>query len=616
MSSSAQEKTDSHNLIPAFSSGQKISDWSQMELWKILQTDPKITSRTLQERLSPANDISCITIRHINRVRARFSLSAPKGRPKGKLNTKNSSADIIKIDPNISSVGTHIFSHWIEEQSAIDRMVDLVMARIIEYREQFPDAHFPLLFHSRDTIKKRLQAIFFAPLLNINKLVEFDRFETPLNTMIGQGYQSSTMNQFLGQLERIDAGESLMPLLGVGASGKLNYVDGHMVAYWNKSPMHKGKITMLGRVMAGSQAVVSHDDNGHGCFIEYYPPDAQMPQFLIRYCLKVVECTGNKNFVIDRAANSIALARDFDENKIGLLCMLNDDQYTGEDSFKTTLILKQSDGTKLYKGVWADERQDDPRQFVLTCPEAGKTLVYWATTVFSKEYEAKDWPSLYRARNDIQEKKFKRMKSRGFDVNHGCKMIIGPDRHQLNKKKAITKLQQGNEKKQNKIIDKISHKEDQVNESKAKGHGKRLKQRELALSKLEGSQKSLKENETKLSSDFKSLGDPKTRADRDFSKQLIMGIRSVLLENMLNIFHASLIFLMGYQVSLEMMLDLFFERSGVRIETLTAYIYLINLQGCSKKNRELLSKMVIAITAMNLKSNGKTIRVETREKPP
>ena len=510
----------------------------------------------------------------------------------------------------------HIFSHWIEEKLVIDYMVDLVVARIGEYREQFPDANFPLLLHSRVTIKKRLQAMFFAPLLKINKLVEFDRFETPLNTMIGQGYQSSTLNQFLGQLERVDAGESLMPLLDIGASGKLNYVDGHMVAYWNKSPMHKGKITMLGRVMAGSQAVVSHDDNGHGCFIEYYPPDAQMPQFLIRYCLRVVECTGNKNFVIDRAANSLPLAKEFDKNKIGLLCMLNDDQYKGKDSFKTTLIIEQSDGTKLYKGVWADERIGDPRQFVLTLPETGKTLVYWATTAFAGTYEAKDWPSLYRARNDLQEKKFKRMKSRGFDVNHGCKMIIGPDRHQLNKKKAITKLQQGNEKKQSKIIDKIIKKEDQVKESKAKSHGKRLKQRELALSKLEASQKSLKENETKLSSNFESLGEPKTRADRNFSKQLIMGIRTVLLENMLNILHASLILLMRSEVSLEMMLDLFFDRSGTRIETLTEYVYLVNIQGTSKKNREILSKIAVAITGMNLKSDGKTIRVETREKPP
>lgn len=93
MSLAIQENIDSHNLVPAFSSGQKkISDWSQMELWQILQTDSEITSRALQEHLSPANDISCITIRHINRIRARFSLSAPKGRPKGKLNTKNNSS--------------------------------------------------------------------------------------------------------------------------------------------------------------------------------------------------------------------------------------------------------------------------------------------------------------------------------------------------------------------------------------------------------------------------------------------------------------------------------------------------------------------------------------------
>jgi len=38
------------------------------------------------------------------------------------------------------------------------------------------------------------------------------------------------------------------------------YVDGHMMAYWSRLPMHKGKITMLGRIMAGSQAVIAHDE--------------------------------------------------------------------------------------------------------------------------------------------------------------------------------------------------------------------------------------------------------------------------------------------------------------------------------------------------------------------
>ena len=40
--------------------------------------------------------------------------------------------------------------------------------------------------------------------------------------------------------------------------------------------MHKGKITMRGRIMAGSQAVISHDETGQAVFVAYYPPDLHL----------------------------------------------------------------------------------------------------------------------------------------------------------------------------------------------------------------------------------------------------------------------------------------------------------------------------------------------------
>jgi len=36
--------------------------------------------------------------------------------------------------------------------------------------------------------------------------------------------------------------------------------------------MHKGTITMLGRIMAGSQVVIAHDDAGQALFVAYDPP--------------------------------------------------------------------------------------------------------------------------------------------------------------------------------------------------------------------------------------------------------------------------------------------------------------------------------------------------------
>ena len=60
----------------------------------------------------------------------------------------------------------------------------------------------------------------------------------------------------------MDAAEVLLPALLPLQTGPIIYVDGHMIAYWSRMPMHKGKIPMLGRIMAGSQAVIAYDDAG------------------------------------------------------------------------------------------------------------------------------------------------------------------------------------------------------------------------------------------------------------------------------------------------------------------------------------------------------------------
>ena len=96
---------------------------------------------------------------------------------------------------------------------------------------------------------RRFASLFFAPLLDIDRLTAFDTHEHPLKTLLGRSYQSSTLRQFLGQLERVDAAEALIPVLLADQGGQIIYVDGHMIAYWSRRSMHKGKIAMLGRIM-------------------------------------------------------------------------------------------------------------------------------------------------------------------------------------------------------------------------------------------------------------------------------------------------------------------------------------------------------------------------------
>ena len=111
--------------------------------------------------------------------------------------------------------------------------------------------------------------------------------------------------------------------------------------------MHKGKITMLGRIMAGSQAVSAHDDAGQALFVAYYPPDIHVSQVIVADCQRVARATGRAVFVIDRAVNSVALAKAFDEQGLGLLCMLDDHEHAGLESFEATSVETLADGTRV-----------------------------------------------------------------------------------------------------------------------------------------------------------------------------------------------------------------------------------------------------------------------------
>ena len=138
--------------------------------------------------------------------------------------------------------------------------------------------------------------------------------------------------------------------------------------------MHKGKITMRGRIMAGSQAVIAHSDTGQTVFVEYHPPDRQVSRVIVPYCQQVVAATGSVLFVIDRAVNSLAMACAFAERDWGLLCMLDDNEHQGLKSFEATRAATLDDGRQLYSGTWkAPKGDDDPRHFVIVEPQDGKT---------------------------------------------------------------------------------------------------------------------------------------------------------------------------------------------------------------------------------------------------
>ena len=604
---------------PAFCAGRKLGEVEQALLWSLLHEDPSSPSRVLLDKVAHTQLPIAVSIRHLNRWRATWGLNRGKGRPHQAEGHRPvaSGAEVVRVTPHLSFVGVHLFAHWLDQQGAFGPVVAQLQQAIEAYKPTHPDDDFALLHHREQTLCRRFQALFFAPLLGIETLTAFDTHEHPLPTLLGQGYHSATLSQFLGQLERINAAEALMPVLLPSRSGQVTYVDGHMIAYWSRLPMHKGKITMLGRIMAGSQAVIAHDETGQAVFVAYDAPDLHLSQIILFYCQQVAEATGSALFVIDRAVNSVALAEAFDEQGLGLLCMLDDNEHAGVESFEATSVETLEDGTRVSSGPWKEVRTDDPRHVVIVQPAESKTLVYWGTPKVKDALEAKEWPGVYRARNEIQEHRFKDMIDHGaLEINYGRQKILGADRHHQRKQVHLDQSLETAHKRVDKKAEALKAQQDKVAESEAKGHGKRLEQRTRTVLTLEQAFKEAKAQQAQCSEHASTLGPAGQRADRDFRKQTIMTIRTLWLENVLRAFMGALAATQHTQVSLQQVLSLLFERSGSRMETPSQVLYWVNSAGLSLSNRRLLSEVAQGFCAMGLQEKGKPVYVRLKDMPP
>src|SRR5215471_6586973 len=537
---------------PSFDAGRKLSEIDKALLWQLLNETPECPSRELLAQVAQRQGLVPVSVRHLNRLRVQWLLNRPKGRPRQAASCPPvaSGTEVVRITPRLSFVGVHLFAHWLAYQGLLDTVVEQLTQAIEAYKRAHPSADFALLQHREQTLRRRFQALFLAPLFGIDRLTAFDTHEHPLPTLLGQGYHSSTLSQFLGQLERVEAAEALLPALLPAQAGQRIYVDGHMIAYWSRMPMHKGKITMLGRIMAGSQAVIAHDEAGQALFVVYYPPDVHVSQVIVAYCEKVAEATGTALFVIDRAVNAVALARAFDNKDLGLLCMLDDNEHQGLASFEATLEETRKDGTKVYSGPWKIPRADDPRHFVIVEPVEGKILVYWGTPRVKATVEPTAWPQVYRERSERQENSFKRMIDHGaLNTNYGRKKIVATDRHQQRAREQLEQSLAAAQKRVDKKAEAVKGKQAQVAESASKGHGKRLEQRQCALAVLAKEWQDAQHKQDQLAEQARALGPPGERADRDFRKQTIMTVRTLLLENALMSFMAVLVGCLKTQVS-------------------------------------------------------------------
>src|SRR6266851_681613 len=231
---------------PAFCAGRKLGEVEQALLWSLLHEDPSSPSRVLLDKVAHTQLPIAVSIRHLNRWRATWGLNRGQGRPHQAEGHRPvaSGAEVVRVTPHLSFVGVHLFAHWLDQQAAFGPVVAQLQQAIEAYKPTHPDDDFALLHHREQTLRRRFQALFFAPLFGLDRLTAFDTHEHPLGTLLGRGYHSSTLSQFLGQLERVGADEALVPTLVPAQAGQITSIDGPMIAYGSRGAMPKGKSTM------------------------------------------------------------------------------------------------------------------------------------------------------------------------------------------------------------------------------------------------------------------------------------------------------------------------------------------------------------------------------------
>ncbi len=205
--------TRTEDSPPLFCVGRKRSDIDKALLWHFLHKDPECPTRALLDKVAQMQISLAVSVRHLNRLRATWQRNRRQGRPRHTVCSPATGNALVQITPHLSWVGGHLFAHWLDQQDAFAPVVARLHQAIEAHKQAQPADDFALVHHRDQTLRRRFAALFFAPLLGIESLTAFDTHEHPLQTLLGRGSHRTTLRQFLGQLERIDAATALLPVL-------------------------------------------------------------------------------------------------------------------------------------------------------------------------------------------------------------------------------------------------------------------------------------------------------------------------------------------------------------------------------------------------------------------
>jgi transposase len=238
---------------------------------------------------------------------------------------------------------------------------------------------------SRESIKRHSLALFSLPLVTANgrvRSVDNPRGDA-LKYLCGFNYRASTLDMHVRDLKYLQISNLLIETTAKfwidfwSSRNKSDnifvcyYIDGNTKALWSSKPCHKGKVTMLGRVMNCLEQVFIHDGQGHPLYFQTFNGHAdfgknalKMMDQISKYLEKNTDLenqfTVNRILVMDAAGNGVRTLREMDQSYL-----FSWKEIPGNDSERFTDFLKLN-----YDVDWVTTakitKTDDDKTIIIT----------------------------------------------------------------------------------------------------------------------------------------------------------------------------------------------------------------------------------------------------------
>src|SRR4029450_5404066 len=105
--------------------GRKLGAVELAVVWQVLHENPQCPSRVVRDQVVQRQVTMNVSVRHLNRLRAKWKLNRSKGRPRqsGLSHPACVVGALVQVTPHLSFVGIHLFARWLDQQACFTPVV-------------------------------------------------------------------------------------------------------------------------------------------------------------------------------------------------------------------------------------------------------------------------------------------------------------------------------------------------------------------------------------------------------------------------------------------------------------------------------------------------------------